>query len=96
MYFNALFKDTDVEFLKFYEIAIDEFHNATCDSGKALQRDLQSCLEAVSQRQNEIYADYKRKFVYDAMYKLLEVLFERIKESGKGHQKIDTKILISS
>ena len=80
LYFNALFKDTDVEFLKFYEIAIDEFHNATCDSGKALQRDLQSCLEAVSQRQNEIYADYKRKFVYDAMYKLLEVLFE---ESNK-------------
>ena len=28
LYFNALFKDTDVEFLKFYEIAIDEFHNA--------------------------------------------------------------------
>lgn len=80
LYFNALFKDTDVEFLKFYEIAIDEFHNATCDSGKALQRDLQSCLEAVSQRQNEIYADYKRKFVYDAMYKLLEVLFEESKK----------------
>lgn len=95
LYFNALFKDTDVEFLKFYEIAIDEFHNATCDSGKALQRDLQSCLEAVSQRQNEIYADDKRKFVYDAMYKLLEVLLKN-QRSGKGHQKIDTKILISS
>lgn len=80
LYFNALFKGTDVEFLKFYEIAIDEFHNATCDSGKALQRDLQSCLEAVSQRQNEIYADDKRKFVYDAMYKLLEVLFEESKK----------------
>lgn len=80
VYFNALFRDTDVEFLKFYEVAIDEFHNATGGSGKALQRDLQSCLEAVSQRQNEIYSNDRRKFVYDAMYKLLEVLFEESKK----------------
>lgn len=80
VYFNALFRDTDVEFLKFYEVAIDEFHNATGGSGKALQRDLQSCLEAVSQRKNEIYSNDRRKFVYDAMYKLLEVLFEESKK----------------
>lgn len=80
VYFNGLFRDTDVEFLKFYEVAIDEFHNATGGSGKALQRDLQSCLEAVSQRQNEIYSNDRRKFVYDAMYKLLEVLFEESKK----------------
>lgn len=79
-YFNALFKDTDVEFLKFYEVAIDEYHNATGNSGKAVQRDLQRCLEAVSQRENEIYSNSKRKFVYDAMYKLLEVLFEESKK----------------
>lgn len=79
-YFNALFRDTDVEFLNFYEVAIDEYHNATGNSGKAVQRDLQSCLEAVSQRQNEIYSNARRKFVYDAMYKLLEVLFEESKK----------------
>lgn len=55
-YFNALFRDTDIEFLKFYEVAIDEFHNATGDSGKAVQKDLLNCLEAVRQRQNEIYS----------------------------------------
>ena len=80
LYFNALFRDTDVEFLKFYEVAIEEYHNATGNSGKAVQRDLQSCLEAVRQRQNEIYSNTRRKFVYDAMYKLLEVLFEESKK----------------
>ena len=80
LYFNALFRDTDVEFLKFYEIAIEEYHNATSNSGKAVQRDLQNCLEAVNQRQNEIYSSTRRKFVYDAMYKLLEVLFEESKK----------------
>ncbi len=80
LYFNALFKDTDVEFLRFYEVAIEEYHNATGNSGKAVQRDLQKCLDAVSQRQNEIYSSARRKFVYDAMYKLLEVLFEEAKK----------------
>ena len=75
-----MFRDTDVEFLKFYEVAIEEYHNATGNSGKAVQRDLQNCLEAVSQRQNEIYSSARRKFVYDAMYKLLEVLFEESKK----------------
>ncbi len=79
-YFNALFRDTDIEFLKFYEVAIDEFHNATGSSGKAVQKDLLNCLEAVRQRQNEIYSSARRKFVYDAMYKLLEVLFEESKK----------------
>ena len=80
VYFNALFRDTDVEFLKFYEVAIEEYHNVTGNSGKAVQRDLQNCLEAVRQRQNEIYSSARRKFVYDAMYKLLEVLFEESKK----------------
>ena len=75
-----MFRDTDIEFLKFYEVAIDEFHNATGSSGKAVQKDLLNCLEAVRQRQNEIYSSARRKIVYDAMYKLLEVLFEESKK----------------
>lgn len=78
-YFNALFKETDVEFIQFYKIAIEEFHNATGDSGKVVQRDLQNCLQAVQKRKNEIYTSVNRKFVYDAMYQLLEVLFTESK-----------------
>ncbi len=93
LYFNALFRDTDIEFQKFYEVAIEEYHNATGGSGKAVQRDLQKCLEAVNQRQNEIYSSARRKFVYDAMYKLLEVLFEESKKwegtSKDRHDNID-------
>lgn len=72
-YFNALFKETDPEYLKFYSIAIEEFHNTT--SGKAVQRDLQKCLNAVKSREHEIYHQDDKKFIFEAMYKLLEVLF---------------------
>lgn len=90
VYFNALFRDTDVEFLKFYEVAIEEYHKVTGNSGKAVQRDLQNCLEAVRQRQNEIYSGARRKFIYDAMYKLLEVLFEESKKwEGTSKDRYD-------
>ena len=79
-YFNALFRDTDEEYIKFYEVAIEEFHNATGASRKAVQRDLKKCLEAVQRRKNDVYIDVSRKFVYDAMYRLLEVLFEESKK----------------
>lgn len=78
-YFNALFKDTDIEFVRFYKIAIEEFHNATGNSGKVVQRDLQNCLQAIKKRKKEIYTNLNRKFVYDAMYQLLEVLFTESK-----------------
>lgn len=87
-YFNALFRETDPEYLKFYSIAIEEFHNIT--SGRAVQRDLQKCLEAVKIREHEIYQQGDKKFIFDAMYKLLEVLFNESRNwEGTSKDKYD-------
>lgn len=87
-YFNALFRETDPEYLKFYSIAIEEFHNTT--SGKAVQRDLQKCLNNVKSREHEIYQQGDKKFIFDAMYKLLEVLFAESKNwEGTSKDKYD-------
>ncbi len=92
-YFNALFRETDTEYLNFYRIAMEEFHNATSEGKKAVQRDLKKCLEAVEGRKNEIYSNAKRKFIFDAMYKLLGVLFEEAKKwpgtSKERYESID-------
>lgn len=89
-YFNALFRETDKEYLDFYKVAIEEFHNATSGSGKAVQRDLKKCLESVKRRENEIYSERRRKFIFDAMYKLLEVLFEESKKwTGTSEERYD-------
>ncbi len=76
-YFNALFRETDTEYLEFYNIAIEEFHNVT--SGKVVQRDLQKCLNNIKRRENEIYQQNDRKFIFDAMFKLITVLFAESK-----------------
>lgn len=87
-YFNALFRETDPEYLKFYSIAIEELHNTT--SGRAVQRDLQKCLDAVKSREHEIYQQDDKKFIFDAMYKLLEVLFNESRNwEGTSKDKYD-------
>ena len=72
-YFNALFRDTDTEYLAFYNVVLEEFQNIT--SGKAVQRDLQKCLLAVEARKEEIYQQDDKKYIFDSMYKLLKILF---------------------
>ena len=77
-YFNALFKETDLEYLAFYKVALEELHYRT--TGKAIQRDLQKCLQAIDRRKNEIYQSEERKYIFDSMYRLLEILFEQSKK----------------
>jgi len=87
-YFNALFRETDSEYVSFYNVALEEFHNAT--SGKAVQRDLQRCLLAVEARKGEIYQRDDRKYIFDSMYKLLEILFiESRKVDGTPKDKYE-------
>lgn len=87
-YFNALFRETDPEYLKFYSIATEEFHNAS--SGKAVQRDLQKCLNNIKSREHEIYQQDNKKFIFDSMYKLLEVLFDESKKwEGTSKDRYD-------
>lgn len=77
-YFNALYGESDIEYNKFYSVAIEEFHRHV--QGKAIQRDLEKCLNAVKDREREIYTDSSKKYIFDSMYKLLELLFAESKK----------------
>lgn len=77
-YFNALYGESDIEHNKFYDVAIEEFHKNV--QGKAIQRDLEKCLNAVKTRETEIYTDPGRKYIFDSMYKLLGILFAESKK----------------
>ena len=73
-FFNALYAETDTEYLNFYKVAVEEFHNNV--KGKAVQRALHSCLKAVKAREQEIYTDLNKKYIFDSLYILMEKLFE--------------------
>ena len=72
-YFNALFGESDLECILFYEIALEEFHHIAL--GKASKKDLKKCLSAIYERRHQIYEQNNRKYIFDSMYKLLEILF---------------------
>ena len=73
-FFNALYAETDAEYIQFYKVAVEEFHNNV--SGKAVQRALRNCLKAVKDRENEVYTNPNKKYIFDSLYKLMEKLFE--------------------
>lgn len=73
-FFNALYVETDAEYINFYRIAVEEFHKNV--SGRAVQRALRSCLKAVKDREQEVYTDLNKKYIFDSLYKLMEKLFE--------------------
>lgn len=73
-FFNALYAETDTEYLNFYKVAVEEFHNNV--KGKAVQRALHSCLKAVKAREQEVYTDLNKKYIFDSLYILMEKLFE--------------------
>ena len=83
-FFNALYTEADVEYTKFYNVAVEEFHNNV--SGRAVQRTLQSCLKAIKSREHEVYSDASKKYIFDSLYKLLEKLFE-VSRSWDGTSK---------
>lgn len=83
-FFNALYSETDNEYIKFYRIAVEEFHKNVL--GKAVQSALCKCLKAIKNRENEIYSDSSKKYVFDSLYKLLEKLFE-ISKTWEGTSK---------
>ena len=88
VYFNALYKENDPECISFYEIALEEFHNVAL--GKAVQRDLKRCLLAVKDRQYEIYEQDNKKYIFESMYKLLEILFiESRNVEGTSKEKFE-------
>ena len=65
-------------------MAVEEFHNNV--SGKAMQRALRSCLKAVKAREQEVYTDLSKKYIFDSLYKLMEKLFE-ISQTWDGTSK---------
>lgn len=83
-FFNSLYAETDAEYIKFYKVAVEEFHNNV--SGKAVQRALRSCLKAVKAREQEVYTDLSKKYIFDSLYKLMEKLFE-ISQTWDGTSK---------
>lgn len=80
-FFNALFKESDQEFINFYKVATEEFYKIT--SRKAIHKDLQQCLKRIKKRKDEIIVNPKNVYVFNSLFHLLEKLFSISISSGE-------------
>lgn len=83
-FFYGLYSEDDCEFIDFYNVAIEEFYNNV--SGNAVQSSLKKCLQAIKNREHEIYTNDHKKYIFDSLYKLLEKLFE-VSKNWEGTTK---------
>ena len=61
-----------VNLLIFYNVAIEEFNNNV--SGNAVQSSLKKCLQAIKNREHEIYTNDQKKYIlihYISCYKII-------------------------
>lgn len=94
-FFNALYRDTDVEYKNFYKITLEEFLSVTNGKRIVVSKDMQTCLRKVIQRQNEVYQDSKKKFIFDALLKLLTILFEQSRSwPGNTQERYDNILFV--
>lgn len=81
-------KKSGVQEKDILNVALEEFHNVAL--GKVVQRDLKKCLLAIKRRQHEIYQQDAKKYIFESMYKLLEILFaESKKVEGTSKDKYE-------
>lgn len=80
-YFNSLYKDSDPECERFYNIAVNEFKQKA-SNGKFLIKDMKACLQAIYVRKDEIIYENNRDYIFNSLYRLFGILFDKSKEWG--------------
>lgn len=79
-FFNALYKESDPEYISFYSVACEEFHLATNGTQKATKRDLERCLSAINARKIEVCMRPECSYIFDSLFTLLSILFAKAKQ----------------
>lgn len=85
--FNAIFSDNDLEYVKFHEIALKILNFVTNGSNRATKGALEKCKNEIKGYKNTICPNPKRKFIFDSLYRLLDVLFTQSLESCHSTQE---------
>lgn len=88
---NSIVKDVNKQIKNLNTITGDNVSAyIDTEADKLVQRDLKKCLLAIKRRQHEIYQQDAKKYIFESMYKLLEILFaESKKVEGTSKDKYE-------
>ncbi|KZL88590.1 UvrD-helicase domain-containing protein [Clostridium magnum] len=75
LYFNAIFNDNDQEYIRFHQTALKIINSITAGNKRIIKSVLEKCKREIKGYKSEICSNPKREFIFDSLYRLLDVLF---------------------
>lgn len=74
-YFNAIFNDSDPEYVKFHQVALKILSVIMAGSNRASKSVLVKCKSEIESYKNIICPNQQKEYIFDSLYRLLDVLF---------------------
>lgn len=97
-YFNALFKDTDIEYVKYHQFVLEIFYKYT-DGKEFINKSIaDKCLLEIEKRKEECCTNNENTYIIDSLYELSEIMFNQLNQFGSNAKERFEKInfLLSS
>lgn len=92
-YFNALFKDRDIEYVKFHQLALDILYKYT-DGNEFINKSIANrCLQEIENRKNECYSNVENKYIIESLYELTKIMFKRLNLLGNNAKERFEKVV---
>jgi DNA helicase-2/ATP-dependent DNA helicase PcrA len=86
-YFNAIFNDTDMEYTRFHEIALDVFYSITNETKTISKKLLRKCKNDIEGKKDEVCTDPQKEYIYYSLLRLLDALFIQVQGSEFSGQE---------
>lgn len=92
-YFNALFGDSDIEYIKFHKIALEVFYKYT--NGKELinKSIAEKCIKEIMTKRGECCTIINKEYIFDSLYQLIKILFNQLNSLGQTTKERYDKII---
>lgn len=92
-YFNALFKDTDIEYVKYHQFLLDIFYKYT-DGNEFINKSIaDKCLQEIEKRKSECCINEENTYIVDSLFELTKIMFNRLKQFGSNAKERFERIL---
>lgn len=83
-YFNALFKDTDVEYVKYHQFVLEIFYKYTDDKEFINKSIADKCLLEIEKRKKECCINEDNTYIIDSLFELTKIMFNRLNQFGNN------------
>lgn len=92
-YFNALFGDSDIEYIKFHKIVLEVLYKYT--NGKELinKSIAETCMKELINKKKECCSNTNKEYIFDSLYELMRILFSQLNSLGQTIKERYEKII---